>query len=102
MRPWRSCRLPQDSLVRDDRTEARRGADELKGKRTGYSYDDLARLLRRAGCTVSGEGSSHRTWNHPRLPEHLTLKDDGAREVLTVYLVKTRKYLEQIAALSDD
>jgi predicted RNA binding protein YcfA (HicA-like mRNA interferase family) len=68
----------------------------LKGKRTGFTYKDLARLLRKHGATESGEGGSHRSWSHPLVSNILTLKDASKREVLMVYIMKTRKFLEAI------
>jgi hypothetical protein len=74
-------------------------AEELKGKRTGYTYSDLARILRRCDCEHVGSKGSHRTWHHKKVTQHLTLIEAGSGEVLTVYIVKTRKYLLSIAEI---
>lgn len=80
-----------------DRKTVRALADQLRGKKTGVRYKDLAALLARAECVESGAGSSHRTWSHPAVRQHLTLQDKGSGDVLRVYISKTRKYLLEIA-----
>lgn len=85
-----------------DRTEVQDHAQQLRGKRTGFTYDDLARILRQCGCEqVSGRGS-HRTWRHPAVRQLLTLVDAGSGEVLSVYISRTRKYLLLIADVIND
>jgi len=72
-------------------------AEALRGKRTGVRYQDLARALTRADCSEVSRSGSHRTWAHPALSQHLTLRDGGSGEVLPVYTQKTRKFLLAIA-----
>ena len=79
--------------ARNEREAIAAEAEALRGKRTGVRYPDLARCLGRAGCDEVGRSGSHRTWRHPRVAEHLTLRDSGSGEVLPVYVMKTRKYL---------
>jgi hypothetical protein len=79
-----------------DKAEVLALADELRGKRTGVRYSDLARVLTRADCLLVGSSGSHRTWHHPNVRSHLTLIDRSG-DVLPVYIKMTRKYLETIA-----
>lgn len=65
----------------------------LKGRRTGLSYRDLEGVLLRYGFSVTGRGTSHRTFSHPELEDHWTLIDSGRGDVLPVYIQKTRKAL---------
>ena len=71
---------------------------DLKGKRTGYSYADLERILLRHGFTVVGKATSHRTFRHPLVSRLCTLKDDGKRDVKTVYIKKARQALVELEA----
>lgn len=80
-----------------DRAKVLADAQALAGKRTGLSYHDLARALQRAECYQVGSSGSHRTWKSDVLSAHLTLVDKGSRDVLPVYIQKTRKYLLSIA-----
>lgn len=68
----------------------------LHGRRTGVRYRDLAKILQSCDCTEVAGKSSHHVWAHPSQPLRLPLVDSGRGDVLLVYIVKTRKYLESI------
>jgi hypothetical protein len=53
-----------------------------------WRYAQLATVLRRAGFRQVGSAGSHRTWIGPN-NVRITLKDDGARGVLLVYVRAT-------------
>jgi hypothetical protein len=78
--------------------EIRSEAEALRGRRTGVRYGDLAGALRRCDCNLVSEKGSHRTWAYPRFTQHLTLVDDGRREL---YTMRTRKFLLAIAEFLD-
>lgn len=71
------------------------------GKGLGYRYDDLARLLRRAGCSppVDPKGS-HRVWRHPS-GARLQLKDDGKRELLPAYVKEVSRNLLRLECANE-
>jgi hypothetical protein len=71
-------------------------ADSIKGRRTGLKYKDLERLLLRAGCGLTGKGSSHRVFTHASLRQHLVLNEHPG-DVLPVYVRKTEQFLRLIA-----
>jgi len=70
----------------------------LTGRRTGVTYDDLARMLERSDCKQVSSSGSHRTFRHLSVEPILTLRDSGSGEVLPVYIRKTRQFLEQVLA----
>ena len=103
MLAYTSARLGRlGTLAVLDRDGIREQAESLKGRRTGLSYTDLARILSRCGVIKVSENGSHRTWKHSAVPDHLTLVDKGSKDVLPVYISKTRKYLLQIAEVLHD
>jgi hypothetical protein len=53
-----------------------------------WRYAQLARVLTRAGFRLGSSQGSHRTWIGPNRVR-ITLKDDGARGVLSVYVRQT-------------
>lgn len=58
------------------------------GKGTNVSYNDLARVLGRAGWELAGSRGSHRTWLS-EAGRRIVLVDGGAGEVLPVYAKRT-------------
>jgi len=81
-----------------DRATVETLAEALRGRRTGVSYHDLARILKQAEAEHVSSAGSHRTWKHEAIRDHLTLVEKGSGDVLPVYISKTRKYLLSIAA----
>lgn len=78
------------------RRKLRKAIQELAGKRTGYSYAELETILLRQGFRVVSKAGSHRTLKHPKRPQLLTLKDDGKRDVKTVYIKEAWKALKAL------
>lgn len=62
-----------------------------QGKATGWRYEEVARLLKRAHYTSYGEGGSHRTWVHDQTGKRVPLVDHGNGELLPVYVKRAGK-----------
>jgi hypothetical protein len=78
------------------RRELDAAIEELRGKGTGFRYSDLARLLHRCKFLERGSGTSHRTWSHALLDHHVTIKDDGRRHLLPVYVKRVSAVLRRL------
>jgi predicted RNA binding protein YcfA (HicA-like mRNA interferase family) len=64
----------------------------LTGKATGYTYDQVANWLLKAGWKQSKNkgGSSHRVWKHPS-GRRVLLVDKGRGAMLPVYTKRAAK-----------
>lgn len=74
----------------------RKDIQALDGKKTGFSYNDLEAILCRHGFRLVSKAGSHRTLKHALLADLYTFKDDGKRDVKTVYIKKALKALKDL------
>jgi predicted RNA binding protein YcfA (HicA-like mRNA interferase family) len=74
----------------------RKDIQALEGKKTGFSYTNLETVLCRHGFRVVSKAGSHRTLKHALLADLYTFKDDGKRDVKTVYIKKAVNALKAL------
>lgn len=73
----------------------------LEGKATGFSYNDLARWLSKAGFAPPKRPSgSHRTWRHGS-GRRIPLVDKGRGETLPVYVKRAASLILETGGCSE-
>lgn len=68
----------------------------IRSKALGYTYGDMVRWLKRAGCQLgpASGGGSHRVWIHPG-GRRLQLTEPGSGALLPVYVKRIARILRE-------